>query len=213
MTADATPGGRPVPLGTRRLDCSLNNPRKLRPEKLLGPTIFVRALADIGKTTHVVSPISYSSNRARVPLGTRKLEFARQLATTALRGRRPQRTSLNQENHNKSPEWGPRRDRRYFVSLGPSGCKNSLCPRAGGAARHSGGPIRKQKQPCQIPECKCGSEARSYRYATRGGSTVGSHPASCETDRLKILDRFSFQQVAGGHPVENLSELLLSFCA
>ena len=32
---------------------------------------IVRALADIGKTTHVVSSISYSSNRARVPLGTR----------------------------------------------------------------------------------------------------------------------------------------------
>ena len=42
---------------------------------------------------------------------------------TALRGRRPQRTSLNQENHNKSPEWGPRRDRRCCASHSPSGRK------------------------------------------------------------------------------------------
>ncbi len=58
-----------------------------------------------------------------MPLGTRKLELARQLATTALRGRRPQRTSLNQENHNKSPEWGPRRDRRCCASHGPFDAK------------------------------------------------------------------------------------------
>ena len=61
----------------------------------------------------------------------RKLELARQQAGTTLRGRRPQRTSLNRENHSKSPEWGSRRDWRCFASHGPSGRKNPGKPPCG----------------------------------------------------------------------------------
>ena len=132
----------------------LNLPTK----QLLRPTVTDRALAELGQNNsslfgqfptpaiargaYLRSPAGISSrlcsrttveiplNADGVPLGTRRLELARQQTTTALRGRRPQRTSLNQENHNKSPEWGPRRDRRCFVSLGPDGReKRSLSAR------------------------------------------------------------------------------------
>ena len=65
-------------------------PAQATDRKTAPPTVFDRAPGEIIPDKLTVYRRDFLLRRgARVPLGTRKLELARQLATTALRGRRP----------------------------------------------------------------------------------------------------------------------------
>ena len=87
--------------GTRKLGFFGNNSRKLRPFLTSQQT----AIEDRASRRHPA--------RREVPLGTRKLELARQQATTALRGRRPTKAEITPAKH---PTGAP--DGRCLLALG-----------------------------------------------------------------------------------------------
>ncbi len=130
MAAAATPRGRPQYAAPRdEIAPSASGDR----EPTQPPGSAQRALAArLGKYFRFNSSlkrcISLLRRGARVPLGTRKLELARQQATTALRGRRPIKAEITPAKH---PTGAPRR-RAQRASYWPDGKeKLSLSARLG----------------------------------------------------------------------------------